>query len=204
VRHCQRQHFTFQIPPVSTKRILTISDIAKGLGITSRRLRQLLAEGWKIPAKQKHLGGRPSGKYQRIGWYDSAELRLWIERMKGILENRYRTTPKSRTARNKQRCRESIAVLMQILDNREPVRDWEKSAALYFFESLIILRQIRYGRLPIPSYPLLEGIEAIYRLGWTAEAVDYFMYGDRYLEKIEQLPTLPETKPQTEQSSLNA
>lgn len=185
---CHRQGFTFQILPMTTKRILTINDIAKELGISSRRLRQLLARGLKIPGKQKHLGGRPSGKYQRVGWYNSAELRQWIQRWNETTENieRTRTRP-SRAGRNSQRRQQRIDKLQEMLSNGTGISDRDKKLAIGFAECLFELHLSRCNyssRLVLIS--LLQGIEAHVE----RQTLEFFDLP----EKIDQAPT--DTTPQ--------
>jgi hypothetical protein len=142
--------------------------------------------------------------YKQARYYNSARLRKYCDEERQLSEK-----PKARPSRAGQMSRrrqEKIKKLLEILRNKTEVSAEEKKAALSYYNCLQALWWVRFSKDTPLRIPLIEGIQALYQ--------SKLLFGDLTLggrmqfhidlvKAIKRLPTRLETRPQTEQSSLN-
>jgi len=167
-------YFTFS---VEDKRIWTVTDILNETGWSRPTVLRKIRDN-DFPGKRIN----PNGKHPRF--YDSKKIRDWIQANKkptGVAPRKSRAGQRLTSRRRVQK----IEKLFEILNNQTEVSVGEKERAICFCDCLIGLYLARLGW----HYPLLEGIEALYREGAFQK---YFYQG--LVEAIERLPTTPQTE----------
>jgi uncharacterized protein YecE (DUF72 family) len=159
-----------------TKHIVSLIDVAKEIKKSGVTVRHWWREG-KIPTKRAKRGKK------HVYLHNSKKLQAWCDK-----QNAAGQVVKARPSRAGQISRRRQAdmdKLFEMLKNRTKVTAKEKEEALCFFNCMFKLLDAREGPKPRPVYPLLEGIEALFRSREFLTDKKYVYLDD----DIERLPT---------------
>jgi len=170
--------------------IVTTEDVARDMGISPQRVRELQR------ADVFHMAKLVNDRKRNYAWWDNDEFRRlrknWRQSNGGM--------PVDRRQLKRRRRQQKIDKMLETLRNKTPVTEDEREIALNYYYALDYFIRRRFKTYRMVHSPLLEGIRAMFE----GENYRYPEYADLWCvdlpKMIERLPT----KPQTGQSSLNA